>query len=55
VEELGGVVEILPLVEDRSTTGLIERIRAAYAREEVAAATVGPTGGRPKGRRGKSA
>jgi D-beta-D-heptose 7-phosphate kinase / D-beta-D-heptose 1-phosphate adenosyltransferase len=28
VEELGGVVRILPLVEDRSTTGLIERIHA---------------------------
>jgi D-beta-D-heptose 7-phosphate kinase/D-beta-D-heptose 1-phosphate adenosyltransferase len=27
VEELGGVVRILPFVEDRSTTGLIERIR----------------------------
>jgi D-beta-D-heptose 7-phosphate kinase/D-beta-D-heptose 1-phosphate adenosyltransferase len=28
VEELGGVVRILPLVEDRSTTGLIARIHA---------------------------
>lgn len=28
VEELGGVVRILPLVEDRSTTGMIDRIRA---------------------------
>jgi D-beta-D-heptose 7-phosphate kinase/D-beta-D-heptose 1-phosphate adenosyltransferase len=27
VEELGGVVRILPLVEDRSTTSLIDRIR----------------------------
>jgi D-beta-D-heptose 7-phosphate kinase/D-beta-D-heptose 1-phosphate adenosyltransferase len=29
VEQLGGVVRILPLVQDRSTTNLIERIRAA--------------------------
>jgi D-beta-D-heptose 7-phosphate kinase/D-beta-D-heptose 1-phosphate adenosyltransferase len=29
VEELGGVVHILPFVADRSTTGVIERIRAA--------------------------
>ncbi|HXF71216.1 MAG TPA: D-glycero-beta-D-manno-heptose 1-phosphate adenylyltransferase [Actinomycetota bacterium] len=29
VEALGGRVEILPYVEDRSTTGLIDRIRAA--------------------------
>jgi D-beta-D-heptose 7-phosphate kinase/D-beta-D-heptose 1-phosphate adenosyltransferase len=27
VEDLGGVVHILPLVEDRSTTGIIERVR----------------------------
>jgi D-beta-D-heptose 7-phosphate kinase/D-beta-D-heptose 1-phosphate adenosyltransferase len=27
VEELGGRVELLPYVEERSTTGLIERIR----------------------------
>jgi D-beta-D-heptose 7-phosphate kinase/D-beta-D-heptose 1-phosphate adenosyltransferase len=31
VEELGGVVHILPFVADRSTTGMIERIRAASA------------------------
>jgi D-beta-D-heptose 7-phosphate kinase/D-beta-D-heptose 1-phosphate adenosyltransferase len=31
VESLGGCVEILPFVEDRSTTGIIERIRDAYA------------------------
>ncbi|MBX6312692.1 MAG: D-glycero-beta-D-manno-heptose 1-phosphate adenylyltransferase [Isosphaeraceae bacterium] len=30
VEALGGVVQILPFVADRSTTGIIERIRAAY-------------------------
>ena len=29
VEALGGVVEILPYVEDRSTTGIIEHIRTA--------------------------
>ncbi|HEX2089445.1 MAG TPA: D-glycero-beta-D-manno-heptose 1-phosphate adenylyltransferase [Actinomycetota bacterium] len=27
VEELGGVVHLLPLVQDRSTTGIIERVR----------------------------
>jgi D-beta-D-heptose 7-phosphate kinase/D-beta-D-heptose 1-phosphate adenosyltransferase len=31
VEELGGVVQILPYLEDRSTTGLIERIQEVYA------------------------
>jgi D-beta-D-heptose 7-phosphate kinase/D-beta-D-heptose 1-phosphate adenosyltransferase len=31
VEELGGRVEILPLVQERSTTGLITRIRSAAA------------------------
>ncbi len=30
VEELGGRVELLPLVEDRSTSGIIERIQEAY-------------------------
>ncbi len=29
VEDLGGVVHILPLVEDRSTTAIIERVRSA--------------------------
>jgi D-beta-D-heptose 7-phosphate kinase/D-beta-D-heptose 1-phosphate adenosyltransferase len=38
VEELGGVVRILPMVEDRSTTGMIERIRAAYGRDRKSAA-----------------
>lgn len=33
VEELGGVVQILPFVADRSTTDIIERIRRAYAVE----------------------
>ncbi len=31
VEELGGSVEILPYIEDRSTTNIIERIRESYA------------------------
>lgn len=30
VEELGGVVRILPLIEDRSTTKTIDRIRGTY-------------------------
>jgi D-beta-D-heptose 7-phosphate kinase/D-beta-D-heptose 1-phosphate adenosyltransferase len=30
VEDLGGRVELLPFVEDRSTSGIIERIREAY-------------------------
>jgi hypothetical protein len=30
VEELGGVVHILPYVQDQSTTGIIERIREVY-------------------------
>ncbi len=34
VEALGGTVHILPYVEDRSTTGIIEHIRAAARREE---------------------
>jgi D-beta-D-heptose 7-phosphate kinase/D-beta-D-heptose 1-phosphate adenosyltransferase len=31
VEELGGVVQILPYLQDRSTTGIIERITEVYA------------------------
>ncbi|HSK09624.1 MAG TPA: hypothetical protein VK911_08605, partial [Vicinamibacterales bacterium] len=31
VESLGGAVHLLPLVEDRSTTGIIERLRSAAA------------------------
>jgi D-beta-D-heptose 7-phosphate kinase / D-beta-D-heptose 1-phosphate adenosyltransferase len=31
VQELGGRVEILPYIEERSTTGLIQRIRQVYA------------------------
>ena len=31
VERLGGAVQLLPLVEDRSTTGIIERVRASSA------------------------
>jgi D-beta-D-heptose 7-phosphate kinase/D-beta-D-heptose 1-phosphate adenosyltransferase len=32
VEELGGEVRILPFMEDRSTTGMIDRIRAVVGR-----------------------
>lgn len=32
VEELGGTVQLLPFMEDRSTTGIIERIRAVEQR-----------------------
>jgi D-beta-D-heptose 7-phosphate kinase/D-beta-D-heptose 1-phosphate adenosyltransferase len=32
VEELGGAIHLLPYLEDHSTTGLIDRIRAAGAR-----------------------
>ncbi len=38
VEELGGVIEILPLVSERSTSGLIERIRSAPAPDPAARA-----------------
>ena len=31
VESLGGTVQLLPLVDDQSTTGIIERVRAAGA------------------------
>ncbi len=34
VEKLGGRVEILPYLADRSTTGVIERIRKIYAETE---------------------
>jgi D-beta-D-heptose 7-phosphate kinase/D-beta-D-heptose 1-phosphate adenosyltransferase len=33
VEELGGAVQILPYIEDRSTTGLIARVRGAAAQD----------------------
>lgn len=32
VEELGGTVHLLPYVEDRSTSGIIERVRRSYGR-----------------------
>jgi len=41
VEELGGVVQILPFVQDRSTTGIIERIQEAYVRPAGQAAARG--------------
>ena len=34
VEQLGGRVELLPFVDDRSTSGIIERIREAYAKPD---------------------
>ena len=42
VEELGGRVEILPYVQDRSTSGLIERIRADRDTVPSASSTEGP-------------
>jgi D-beta-D-heptose 7-phosphate kinase / D-beta-D-heptose 1-phosphate adenosyltransferase len=39
VEELGGVVRILPYLEERSTTGLIERIRATFTDKNAEAAS----------------
>ena len=36
VEELGGAVRILPFMEDRSTTGIIDRIRAGDERARLA-------------------
>jgi D-beta-D-heptose 7-phosphate kinase/D-beta-D-heptose 1-phosphate adenosyltransferase len=38
VRELGGEVQILPLIEDRSTTRIIERIGTTYGRPALAAA-----------------
>jgi D-beta-D-heptose 7-phosphate kinase/D-beta-D-heptose 1-phosphate adenosyltransferase len=35
VEALGGIVHILPYMDDRSTTGIIERIRAVYPFEKA--------------------
>jgi D-beta-D-heptose 7-phosphate kinase / D-beta-D-heptose 1-phosphate adenosyltransferase len=45
VEELGGAVRILPYVEDRSTTGIVERIRRAEAEASAAARDAAPTDG----------
>jgi D-beta-D-heptose 7-phosphate kinase/D-beta-D-heptose 1-phosphate adenosyltransferase len=47
VRSLGGVVEILPFVRDRSTSGIIERIREAAGEGEAAPVTgaTGPEGG----------
>ncbi|MFL5778929.1 MAG: adenylyltransferase/cytidyltransferase family protein, partial [Chloroflexota bacterium] len=49
VEALGGVVQILPFVEDRSTSSVIDRVRAAYAR------TIGADGSPADGRSGDRA
>ena len=35
VEELGGIVRLLPYVEDRSTTGIIQRIRSSENQREA--------------------
>jgi D-beta-D-heptose 7-phosphate kinase/D-beta-D-heptose 1-phosphate adenosyltransferase len=35
VEELGGTVRILPYLEDRSTSGMIERINRLYTKEHI--------------------
>ena len=40
VEDLGGVVHILPFVEDRSTTGIIERVRGGTTSTDGQAAAV---------------
>ncbi|HET7028451.1 MAG TPA: D-glycero-beta-D-manno-heptose 1-phosphate adenylyltransferase [Candidatus Limnocylindrales bacterium] len=49
VAELGGTIQILPYVEDRSTTGIIERVRSA-GRTDRTGRTHGT--GRPAGQRG---
>ena len=41
VEELGGVVHILPMVSDRSTTGIIERIRGTAGQGNGQATIIG--------------
>jgi D-beta-D-heptose 7-phosphate kinase/D-beta-D-heptose 1-phosphate adenosyltransferase len=58
VRELGGRVELLPYLEERSTTAMIDRIRAAYERPRPDARRKGKEDGRqrPKlGRRTKPA
>jgi D-beta-D-heptose 7-phosphate kinase/D-beta-D-heptose 1-phosphate adenosyltransferase len=49
VREYGGEVRLLPYVSERSTTGIIERIRAA-AREEAARDAPVPAAGSRGGR-----
>jgi len=50
VEEMGGEVIILPYLEDRSTSGIIERIRKVYDWSAVQKAPVLPnTGKAPRG------
>lgn len=46
VEELGGIVEILPFLADRSTTDVIEKIRRAYGEMSEPAAGIGELAGR---------
>lgn len=50
VESLGGTVQILPFVEDRSTTGLIERVRGPWDGTERRRDRLATAGG-PAGRR----
>jgi len=45
VEELGGAVQILPFLADRSTTDIIEKIRRAHAAEPEALRAVAAEGG----------
>ncbi len=42
MEDLGGVVHILPLVEDRSTTAIIERVRRAASTDGQVSAIPSP-------------
>ncbi|WP_337176195.1 D-glycero-beta-D-manno-heptose 1-phosphate adenylyltransferase [Paludisphaera sp.] len=45
VEELGGVVRIMPFLADRSTTDIIDKIRRAYGESIDAVAVPCPAGG----------
>ncbi len=54
VESLGGTVQILPYVEDRSTTGIIERLRHVPHEVDAEAAARGRSRGRSRaGRRSR--
>ena len=47
VESIGGEVVILPYLEDRSTTGLVARIRARTPGEPGSAGEADAAGSRP--------
>jgi D-beta-D-heptose 7-phosphate kinase/D-beta-D-heptose 1-phosphate adenosyltransferase len=49
VEQLGGIVEILPFMADRSTTDIIARIRRAYGETNDRGAGEPPVAGEPVG------